>query len=148
MITNQLCLVLLGSYRFFSRKFHDRDPLSSVLSCFCFFFYPFLGGELFGQVKFISGFFPSSDLIFPFIFIFCKWANEPLLDLKAKSARPPGGADWKWQWHLATMNPSFPTIRCTCFVTNFPWRCDGHVEEWKSFFELIWKCCILLRVRC
>ncbi len=83
MITNQLCLVLLGSYRFFSRKFHDRDPLSSVLSCFCFFFYPFLGGELFGQVKFISGFFPSSDLIFPFIFIFCKWANEPLLDLKA-----------------------------------------------------------------
>ena len=47
--------------------------------------------------------------------------------------------DWKWKWHLATMKP----YHCQSFVSMTLWR-----PCWRLFFELIWKCCILLHVRC
>ena len=51
----------------------------------------------------------------------------------------------KWKWHLATMKPSLPTIPVSFRyqLSKTMWR-----PCWRSFFELIWKCCILLHVRC
>ena len=62
--------------------------------------------------------------------------NEPV-DLRAKT-RPGSESDIRQPWNH----------HCQTFLFRFRLAMTLWRPCWRSFFELIWKCCILLHVRC